>query len=126
MISINRYSKSPIYEQVITQLEKVILNKEINTDEPLPSIRTLSQELSINPNTLQKAYAELERKGITYSVIGNGRFVSPNAISILTTQKEALFNEINTLIDELLLSGWSLKDIINRIKNNFEGGFPND
>lgn len=126
MININRYSKIPIYEQVITQLEEIILKKEINADDPLPSIRSLSQELSINPNTLQKAYAELERRGVTYSVIGNGRFVSPQAIELLTSKKEDLFIEINALITQLTTSGWDIKAIIRKIETMHTGGTSND
>ena len=63
MIEIDKYSRTPIYEQIVNAFEQLIASAELKPNEVLPSVRVLSQKLSINPNTLQKAYAELERKG---------------------------------------------------------------
>ncbi len=118
MININRYSKVPIYEQVIEQIQTAVLTGDIKANDPLPSIRALSQEISINPNTIQKAYAELERRGISNSVIGSGRFVSPDAMEIISRSKQGLFDDINKLVSELLVSGWTVDGIIERIRVN--------
>ena len=70
MLEIDKMSRVPIYEQVIQKLELLILTNVLGPNSPLPSVRSLSQELSVNPNTLQKAYSEMELKGICYSVPG--------------------------------------------------------
>lgn len=65
----------PIYEQIADMYQKLILKGALQADEPLPSVRKLAIELSTNPNTVQKAYTELEHKGFIYSVKGRGNFV---------------------------------------------------
>lgn len=66
----------PIYEQIVTQYQMLILRGILEKDEQLPSVRSLAMELSANPNTVQRAYQELERDGYIYSVKGKGSFVS--------------------------------------------------
>ena len=83
MISIDKQSRVPVYEQLIDAFEKEILLGIREKDSMIPSVRTLSVELGINPNTVQKAYLELERRNITYSVPGVGRFVSKDGAAIL-------------------------------------------
>lgn len=70
-------SRKPIYEQLVDKLKELIINEVLKTDEQLPSVRTLAQQLTINPNTIQKAYRELEIQGFIYSVKGKGSFVNP-------------------------------------------------
>lgn len=76
MIVIDYRDKRPIYEQVTERFETLILNGILEPDEKLPSVRNLAVELSINPNTIQRAYAELERRGLIYSAKGKGNFVA--------------------------------------------------
>ena len=83
MFDIDRYSGKPIYEQIIEQTEEMILRGELKPGEQAPSVRSLAVALTINPNTLQKAYAELERRGVCVSAPGNGRFITHNALEIL-------------------------------------------
>ncbi|HHX71644.1 MAG TPA: GntR family transcriptional regulator [Clostridiales bacterium] len=98
MLQIDRFSQTPIYEQVISQMEHLISSGILPTDTPLPSVRSLSQELQINPNTLQKAYAELERRGHCYSVPGTGRFVAAGAAEALQKARaEEALSEITLL-----------------------------
>lgn len=86
MITIDKMSRTPIYEQLVNQFEIGILAGDISTDGLLPSVRSLSVQLGINPNTLQKAYSELERRGLCFTVPGSGRFVSPEAIDMLKSR----------------------------------------
>ena len=65
LLTIDKLSRTPIYEQVVAQLEMHIQLGSFSQDQALPSVRSLSLELGVNPNTLQKAYAELERRGYT-------------------------------------------------------------
>ena len=68
MIFIDYNDKRPIYEQVTEKIQTLILNGVLESDSKLPSVRSLAMELSINPNTIQRAYSELEREGFIYSV----------------------------------------------------------
>ena len=68
MIILDYKDRRPIYEQVVSKLEELMLLGVLKENEPLPSVRALAMELSINPNTIQRAYVELERQGYIYTV----------------------------------------------------------
>lgn len=76
MIHIDYQDKRPIYEQVVEKIQTLIVKNAFEKDMKLPSVRALAIELSINPNTIQRAYAELESNGFIYTVKGRGNFVS--------------------------------------------------
>ena len=77
MITINTRDSRPIYEQIKESLCRLILSGVLQTGERLPSVRELAGTLAINPNTIQRAYRELELEGFIYSMPGKGSFVSP-------------------------------------------------
>ena len=101
MFTIDKLSRTPIYEQLIAQFEYGILSGEIAPDGKLPSVRELSQQLCINPNTLQRAYAEIERRGLCYSVPGSGRYLTKDAILHLRSEAEMKINEFAELAEKL-------------------------
>ncbi len=106
MITLDKYSRVPIYEQVVEQFEKLILSGTLAADAPLPSVRSLSLQLSINPNTLQKAFSELERLQLSYTVAGNGRFVHPDARELLCrSRSKTLYDDLEALLSDLLALG---------------------
>lgn len=113
---IDKHSRVPLYEQVIAQVERGILTGEFKADEQIPSVRQLSMELSVNPNTLQKAYTELERRGLCYTVPGNGRFVSKDAETKLRMMKRELIERIEQLARELKLSGIGEHEVIAAVR----------
>ncbi len=76
MLELDLRSRKPIYEQLIDKFKQLIIHDVLKQDEKLPSVRMLAQQLSINPNTIQKAYRELEAQGYIYSVKGKGSFVN--------------------------------------------------
>ncbi len=80
----------PIYEQIASYYKGLILRGILEEDEQMPSVRNLSMELSTNPNTVQKAYTELERAGYLYAVKGRGNFVKNNGKLIEQRRKELL------------------------------------
>lgn len=90
MIIIDYSDKRPIYEQVAEKIEALILNGILEPDSKLPSVRSLAMELSINPNTIQRAYSELEREGFVYSVKGRGNFVKMNENLIIKEQEKLM------------------------------------
>lgn len=77
MFALNSRDPRPIYEQLKAQLRRMILSGALVTEEKLPSVRELAAELAINPNTIQRAYRELESEGYIHTVAGKGSFVSP-------------------------------------------------
>ena len=76
MFQLNLKSRKSIYEQVIDNLKELIMTRALATDEKLPSVRELSKTITVNPNTVQKAYRELERQGYVYTTNGVGTFVA--------------------------------------------------
>lgn len=77
MIVLDYRDKRPIYEQVVEKLERLVVSGILGKDEKMPSVRRLAMELSVNPNTVQRAYAQLEQEGYLYTVSGRGSFVAP-------------------------------------------------
>ncbi len=80
MIVIDYQDRRPIYEQIVERFEKLILKGALEADSQMPSVRQMAAELSINPNTIQKAYAILEQEGYIYPVKGKGNFVNGNLV----------------------------------------------
>ena len=76
MIFLDYRDKRPIYEQVVEKLERLIVNGGLEPLTRMPSVRSLAMELSVNPNTIQRAYAQLEQDGYLYTVSGRGSFVT--------------------------------------------------
>ena len=97
MITIDYQSKLPFYEQIAQRFQTLILKGVMPPDTQMPSVRSLAMELSINPNTIQKAYALLEQLGYIYPVKGRGNFVS-DCTALLQQKKEALLKEIRQLL----------------------------
>ena len=75
MISINYRDSRPVYEQIVDGFKKLIVTGLIKKDEKMPSVRELAAQYAINPNTIQRAYRDLENEGYIYSVPGRGSFV---------------------------------------------------
>lgn len=129
MFELDLRSRKPIYEQLVEKLKKLIINEVLKPDEQLPSVRSLAHELTINPNTIQKAYRELEVQGFIYSVKGKGSFVSPNnqkkdGEKILLVKKE-----LEKLILEAFYLGVSTKELIefiHELDTLKRGGGSND
>lgn len=77
MILLDYRDKRPIYEQVVEKLEHLIAGGALTENEKMPSVRSLGMELTVNPNTIQRAYNQLEQEGYLYTVAGRGNFVAP-------------------------------------------------
>lgn len=94
--------KRPIYEQIAERFQTMIIRGVYQEDEQLPSVRKLAVENSINPNTIQKAYTDLERRGFIYSVKGRGSFVAPGH-KLKEYRTEELFRQLKNLVQEAVL-----------------------
>lgn len=99
MIVIDSRDKRAIYEQVMDRLSDLMLIGVLEPGDKLPSVRSLAVELSINPNTIQKAYIELERQGYVYSVKGVGSFVADIDV-IKENKKSIIYKELEELVDK--------------------------
>lgn len=120
MISIDLMSRTPVYTQITMQIEDYVLRGILKAGDKIPSVRSLSISLSINPNTIQKAYSELDRKGITTSVPGRGSFISDDAIKLLQSNNRNRLDELSELLENLKLSGVSKEEIISYVNKVFE------
>lgn len=76
MFQLDLKSRKSIYEQVMDNLKELIMTETLSVGEKLPSVRELSKQITVNPNTVQKAYRELERQGYIYTTSGVGTFVA--------------------------------------------------
>jgi GntR family transcriptional regulator len=107
MFTIDKLSRTPIYEQLIAQFEYGILSGEIAADGKLPSVRELSQALCVNPNTLQRAFNEIEARGLCYSVPGSGRYIAKDALERLKAGIDRSLAEFVTMTELLKARGVS-------------------
>ena len=104
MILIDYNDRRPIYEQIIDRFEQLILCGALTADTPMPSVRSLAMELSINPNTIQRAYQELERSGYIYSIKGKGSFVSDTRDTVQKKQ-EQMKGELKVCLEKAKVCG---------------------
>ncbi|HWQ51914.1 MAG TPA: GntR family transcriptional regulator [Terriglobales bacterium] len=95
MISIDYRDRRSIYEQLVERITSLAASGFLSPGSQLPSVRQLAGELSINPNTIQRAYAELERAGVTYTVKGRGSFVTEDTNLLRTKMQDELFEDFN-------------------------------
>ena len=122
MISINYRDPRPIYEQIKFSLRRLILSGAMQPGERLPSVRELSAQLAVNPNTVQRAYRELEAEGYIYSVAGKGSFVA-NDNQVDQGRINKLLAQFDEAVTELSYMGYPMQNLICRIG---EGGGNHD
>ena len=119
MFVVDVMSRVPVYEQIIKQVEEQVLTGILKEGDKLPSVRSLSVKLSINPNTIQKAYTELDRRQLIITVPGKGSFISEKAIEVVGANSREKMTELNKIIGELALAGVTKEEIINNIEEVF-------
>ena len=112
MFHIVPMSRTPIYEQLTVQTEKLLMLGVLRAGDQMPSVRSLSCTLSINPNTVQKAYNDLCSRGLLVSVPGKGCFVSEEALLLLKAQSRARMTVFEELVRELKLIGMDESELI--------------
>lgn len=115
MISIDSRDPRPLYEQVVDGFRKLIVAGALQPDDKLPSVRSLATQLAINPNTIQRAYRELEALGYVYSTAGKGSFVSASAETSALHLNE-LLERFDDVVEELEAAGCSRNQLIERLK----------
>lgn len=110
MILLDYKDRRPIYEQVIEKFQQMILCGVLQAGEPMPSVRSLAMELSLNPNTIQRAYQELERSGYIYTVRGKGSFVGDSPDAAKSKRKE-LQEELTGFVEKAFAAGLSGEEL---------------
>lgn len=110
MILIDYKDRRPIYEQIIERFEQLILCGALEKNAPMPSVRSLAMELSLNPNTIQRAYQELERAGYIYTIKGKGSFVS-EASQNADKKRQEVKKEMREGIEKALFAGISAQEL---------------
>ena len=117
MLNVDYRDARPSYEQVASGIEDLVVHGVYSADVQLPSVRQLAAELSINPNTIQRAFALLESKGVIYSVKGRGNFVSADGALVRERRLAEISMKLRSLAkaaralgaDDTAIAGWVLE-----------------
>ena len=122
MLQIDALSRTPVYEQIIEQMERLILSGVLKPGEQAPSVRSLSLQLSINPNTIQKAYSELDSRGVFCAVPGRGCFIAQDAQQRLGEYRRKRLDELTNAIYEMALAGIGEEEILQCVAKAYQRG----
>ena len=125
MITIDYQSKLPFYEQIAERFRTLILRGILPADSQMPSVRSLAVDLSINPNTIQKAYSLLEQQGYIYSVKGRGNYVA-DVTALAEQKRQSLLKEVEQLIAYGRGSGITRAEYIEIIDRLYRKGDTDD
>lgn len=129
MFDLDPRNRKPIYEQLVERFVELIFSEVLTVDEQLPSVRALAQQLTINPNTIQRAYRELENQGYIYSIKGKGSFVSLSSERSKLEKLSSVRAELESLVAEAISLGMTmdeLQQLIVSINDVSGGGHGND
>lgn len=115
MFRIDAMSRTPVYEQITEQLERFLLTGAMKPGDQLPSVRGLSVELSINPNTILKAYNELDSQKLIFAVPGKGYFVREDANERILQKEIKKLKKLTELVGEMALAGIDKQTVVSCI-----------
>ena len=116
MFNIDAMSRTPVYEQIVLQVERLCRLGVLKAGDQLPSVRALSLTLSVNPNTIQKAYSELDARGLATSVPGKGCFISRASEDALESAKEKKLSELTETVKALKADGLTADEILRAVE----------
>lgn len=120
VIRVDTRSRTPIYEQLIENIRANVLRGDIKAGEQLPSVRSLAGELCINPNTIQRAYNELERSGFIVSVPGRGSFISDDLSGILAQSKNTVIETLRENLSKAKSSNIPKNEVLDLVNKIWE------
>lgn len=120
MFQLDFMDRRPLYEQIKDKMKALIINGVLKANERIPSVRELAQSLTINPNTIQKAYKDLEFEGFIYSVRAKGNFVTPLENSFNQARKDELLRDLEKTAAELMYMQVKKEELISRIENVYK------
>jgi len=110
VFQIDLKNRKPIYEQVVDNFKALVISGNLKESDKVPSVRDMAKNLGVNPNTVQKAYRELETQGYFYTVLGQGNFIAAPP-DTGRQEIDTLYSEITTRVKELIFRGETLKNI---------------
>lgn len=116
MINLDYQSRTPIYEQIINEIEKYVSLGILKPKEQILSIREMASTLGINPNTVKKAYSELENRGVIQTFSTKGTFISDNVNVVKNNNISSKIEEIKGIITELEKLGITKDEILDKLK----------
>lgn len=116
MIQVDLKSRIPLYQQIVQNIKANIINGNLQADDRIPSVRELSADLVINPNTIQKALRILESEGFLYTVAGKGNFVMRLDAAKVKEQQEAVLKELVTLVKKAYRLGLTKEMICSHLE----------
>lgn len=120
MILLDYRDKRPIYEQVVEKLERLIMGGALETDSKMPSVRAMGMDLAVNPNTIQRAYNQLEQEGYLYTVSGRGSFVAPES-EWREDKKKKLLTEWRLVTERAREAGLTREQLVIQLDQVYEG-----
>lgn len=106
----------PLYEQIKDKIKELIISGAIAENDEIPSVRKLAAMLAINPNTIQKAYKELENEGYIYSQRARGSFVAPQSAVAQRIKNEELYEKLDALLQKIFFCGISCDEVIEHVR----------
>ena len=115
MINLDYTKRTPIYEQIVEEIEKYVSLGILKEKEQIMSIRDLASHLGVNPNTVKKAYSILESKNVIVSISTKGTFIKENVLKVKNQTIDNHIKEINDIIDKLIKLGLTKEEIIKRL-----------
>ena len=121
MIVLDYHDRRPIYEQVTERFRQLILSGALEAGSRLPSVRQLAMELSINPNTIQRAYMQMEQEGLVYPVKGKGNFIA-DSTSIRRISRKAYTQEMQELVHKGQTLGYGEEELTDMVRDCYKEG----
>ena len=115
-MSWNLDSDRPIFVQILERIRMDIISGKYKPGDKLPSVRELAAEAAVNPNTMQRAFAELERSGLVYSQRTSGRFITENQVLIRQIREEVAQESINSFLQNMKQLGYEETELLDLIK----------
>jgi len=128
MIALDYADKRPLYEQTKEKLRELIITGVLKPHDRIPSVRELAASLSINPNTIQKAYRELEQEGYIYSVTAKGSYVCTreNTDKVNNARLDELSSALCGTVSEMKFLGMSKEDVLKLVIDVFSDKTPKE
>ena len=115
----------PLYEQIKEKLKELVISGVLKVDDKIPSVRELAGTLAINPNTIQKAYRDLEAEGYIYSVRAKGSFVAPQKEVVKKSDTDEVMAEFKALVSKMKFLGITYGDVRSAVDEEFTEGEDN-
>lgn len=120
MLQLDFGDHRPLYEQIKDKMKELIISGVLCENDKIPSVRELASSLAINPNTIQKAYKDLENEGYIYSLKAKGNFVSPREKTLDNSKISELSDELFGIVREMKFLGLKKEELIKKIIQIYE------